>query len=308
MTSGTGWFATNDLSDNPMNTSTGDSKPVEILYIIGSGRSGSTLLCNILGTQPDFVNAGEIYNFRHCFDTVNKYDRHCSCGAVLDECLYWKKAITLAGARAGTDRLDLKFGDPSTLVVHNYAMLSVIRVITGKRVIIDSSKRFNRLQMLLASPQFRITMLHLVRDGRAFAYSEMMTAMKRNLPHKLHFFRRLLKWQNKNIGVRLTFGRMPSYHLLHYEDFVNNPNKVLSEITGWYGMSFDPAQLDRQDRTQMHEFSGNSDFISRKSMEIRMDTRYLEHLDAWKWVPGTLLAAAGLRLFGYPFRRKMPRT
>lgn len=294
--------------NEPLSSANDHMEPIDVLYIIGSGRSGSTLLGNVLGTQPDFVNVGEIYNLRQFFDSVEQHDRYCSCGAKLNECPYWKAVIAHASIQAGTTRLDPKLGDTATLIDHNHALLSAIRDVSGKRIIIDSSKRLTRLNMLMSSPKFRVTVLHLVRDGRAFAYSAMTSSIKRNLPHTRYFFRRLLKWQNKNIAIRILLGHRENYHLIRYEELVSNPVPMLDSITGWYGLSFDHFHLEKTAAALVHEFSGNSDFISRKSLEIRHDTRYIQQLDTSKWVLGTMLAAAGLRLFRYPFRRRVPRT
>ena len=48
-----------------------------VVYIAGSGRSGSTLLERMLGGLPGFVNAGEINDM---FRRMARYDELCGCG------------------------------------------------------------------------------------------------------------------------------------------------------------------------------------------------------------------------------------
>lgn len=283
-------------------TACGDA-PLEVLYIIGSGRSGSSLLGSLLGTHEAFFNSGEVYNYRRFFDTAKEFERLCSCGAPLGQCRFWENVTAGAEQRAGDSKLDLKHGDRTTLLRHNLAMLSTIRDTSGKRIIIDSSKRYSRLKLLMDSPSYRVTILHLVRDGRAFAYSTMLSAMKREIPYSSYFYKRLLKWQNKNIGIYLALRSNPGYHLVRYEDFARNPDSVLNRISGWYGETFDFGSLGSGEHSESHEFSGNKRFIIRNSLQIKQDTRYLEKLDSGKWLAATLLALPCLKLFRYPLGR-----
>ena len=38
----------------------GSPDPVRVLYVAGAGRSGSTVLANLLGEVPGFVSVGEV--------------------------------------------------------------------------------------------------------------------------------------------------------------------------------------------------------------------------------------------------------
>src|SRR5215472_7373359 len=57
-----------------------------VVYIAGSGRSGSTLLERTLGEIPGFVNVGELIDlFRR---EASRADR-CGCGLPFGDCPFW---------------------------------------------------------------------------------------------------------------------------------------------------------------------------------------------------------------------------
>src|SRR5499427_9656408 len=64
-----------------------------VVYIAGSGRSGSTMLERVLGEIPGFVNVGELIDlFRH----VARHGERCGCGELFADCPFW----TSVGKRA----------------------------------------------------------------------------------------------------------------------------------------------------------------------------------------------------------------
>src|SRR5215207_2809734 len=67
-------------------TSGGSS--MKVLYIVGVGRSGSTLLERMLGAVPGSVNA--------IFSRVSSEDQRCGCSEPFSRCPFW----TAVGDRA----------------------------------------------------------------------------------------------------------------------------------------------------------------------------------------------------------------
>ena len=65
-------------------------KPVHVIYITGAGRSGSTLLSNILGQLPGAVSVGELYYLwaRGLEDNIL-----CGCGTPVRDCHFWTRVL-----------------------------------------------------------------------------------------------------------------------------------------------------------------------------------------------------------------------
>src|SRR5262252_9835277 len=59
-----------------------------VLYIAGSGRSGSTLLERALGEIPGFVNVGELIDL---YRRVAEHGERCGCGQEFARCPFWSR-------------------------------------------------------------------------------------------------------------------------------------------------------------------------------------------------------------------------
>ena len=79
---------------------------VPVVFIGGSGRSGSTLIGRILGQIPGFVDAGELSALAWAGLGEN---RLCGCGRSFDACPFWTSVgATAYGGWAGTDPDELQ--------------------------------------------------------------------------------------------------------------------------------------------------------------------------------------------------------
>ena len=77
------------------------SKPITLLYIAGTGRSGSTLLNNLLGQIPGFTAVGELYSI---WDRGLLERQLCGCGEPLPDCPLWSTVLNEAyGERSRPD-------------------------------------------------------------------------------------------------------------------------------------------------------------------------------------------------------------
>src|SRR5438105_872357 len=66
---------------------------IRILYMSGWGRSGTTLLANILGSIEGFFAGGEL---RYLWQRGLTENRYCSCGSRFRECAVWKEVVSAA--------------------------------------------------------------------------------------------------------------------------------------------------------------------------------------------------------------------
>ena len=74
---------------------------VRVLYVAGTGRSGSTLLARILGRVDGVLAAGEL---RYVWQRGLLEDRLCGCGEAFSRCPFWSEVVDRAfGGRRGVD-------------------------------------------------------------------------------------------------------------------------------------------------------------------------------------------------------------
>jgi hypothetical protein len=281
-----------------------------VLYIIGYGRSGSTLLDIMLGNHPEVFGAGEAtWIFKHFRQNVE-----CSCGASAHSCPVWTRVFDRVGSDPQTAARLTLAGDRAIGVSNTEeyrktwrTMLDALASQTGARWIVDSSKisrlQFNRLYMLgMLSPDPPLV-VHLVRDPRAVMWSVRRGSNRRlaagdtSLPRGGEI-RGLASWILANSMAELV--RMNSgfpWRVLRYEDLVARPANALSSLLKW--MQLDPEPVIRRLNDGRgfdvgHSLSGNRMRSGSSTVRIRPDSEWEERLPAMT----RLLALPALPLMG----------
>lgn len=288
----------------------GDAR-VKVLYIAGSGRSGSTILDRILGQLDGFFSVGELCNL---WDRGLLARRKCGCGVPVVHCPTWtgilaygfgrvddadaRKVVAMRGRRVraryipavlltrwrGRDRAD----DELLPVLER--LYRAVQQHTGCRVIVDSSKAPLYGELLAAIPAIDLRVVHLVRDPRATAFSWMRD---KQLPdfgdQRLMQRQRPLKsaglWSLWQTMSELLIGRPPARYLrLRYEDFVRDPEAAVRGILGFVGE--DPPALPFVSPQAVrlaanHSVSGNPNRFSTGDIAIRADDEWM------RLMPGT---------------------
>src|SRR3954447_11520040 len=73
-------------------TSAGNQK-MRVLLVAGTGRSGSTIVSNLLGSVPGLVSVGEL---RYLWERGLLESGVCGCGAPVPECPFWPRVLASA--------------------------------------------------------------------------------------------------------------------------------------------------------------------------------------------------------------------
>lgn len=164
--------------------------PIEILYVGGWGRSGSTLLDRMVGRLPGFVSVGEA---RELWRRGVIENRLCGCGNPFSDCPFWTEVgreayggwsrehaveMESEGRRldslrhAGWLRERVGPSDAARAYLNRLAPLyRAVRDVGEAKVVVDSSKLPNYAGLLRASPDVDLRLAHLVRDSRGVANS-----------------------------------------------------------------------------------------------------------------------------------------
>lgn len=308
-------------------------KPLRVVYIVGSVRSGSTLLDVLLGSHPNIHSTGELARISKYFEPPGY---RCSCGRGASECPFWsqvlldfQRAVPLQDLNRGWRRYEGFRAFPRTWwgaktgarglrehVDRLGAMVRAIERATGKGMVIDSSKDPVRgfLYSLLPREEFEVRYIHLIRDGRGFMWS--VTARpdgaglgrkpKRGRPPSV----RALEWATTNLLTSFLFSRggLP-YLRLRYEDFVAQPSRELERIGSFLGT--DLAKI-AEDLRQGHAVPipghvvGGNRLRFDSAVTIRPDTEWQRRLPArLDW---TFWALAGWLALAYGYRRGAGRS
>ena len=158
--------------------------------------------------------------------------------------------------------------------------------------------------MLARSRLFDLTVVHLVRDSRAVAYSyrrkQAKTTGGSNPDYDL--VPTVRGWNKLNLRARRLFHGEALRHLLvRYEDLTRNPAQVLNGVLSIVGLSWHESVLSYREQIH-HNIEGNRMRLGSDST-IRADNEYLRAMSGPDWWTATMLSWRGLRAFGYQLKR-----
>lgn len=315
-----------------------DSRPddrIRVVYVMGAGRSGSTVLDTILNNHEDVIGVGELV---HLFIEGSASKENCSCGEARDTCEIWRSVrerwseLTELPSITQHERLMTKFtrvqrlaipewhrlrsGNPdpdfAECLKQTHATYQAIAEATGKRVIIESSKNPLRARLLCLTPGLDVRLVHLVRDARGVAWSRMKPFTKSKeggvpqdiKPKPIHISAGYWLFMNfLSEQVRKSFPDQPSTRI-HYEDFVSNPERTLTEIGEVAGLDYASVAnrlLAEEPMAPGHLYAGNR-VRTAGPIKLRSDMAWAEKLTPAQKRLTWLLAGHKLRQYGYERR------
>lgn len=226
------------------------NKKIKVLYFAGSGRSGSTILNIILGNHPEVFGGGELQNMRQVY---NK-NKICSCQAPLIDCEFWSVVIddwsskiedktVDSGLKRWKDTegvfslkswLKMYFGigekgrEFEKYLASTSEFYRAVQHRSKKEILVDISKNPLRAWALEKNPEIDLRMVHLVRDGRAVAWSLKRTAERQNRNRPT--WRAAMFWVVINRMTNLVRTKVEHKTLIRYEDLVDKPEAILKQI------------------------------------------------------------------------------
>jgi hypothetical protein len=282
---------------------------VPVLYLMGHGFSGSTLLALLLGCHPEIATTGELGVAESHKETTSAERYLCSCRQPLRHCPFWRRVEREMAERGHPfDAWDaqLDFRAPGSAIAdvllgallrgpamealraaglrvvpparrqlrltldRIVAFAEVVNELTGARVFVDASKRPERPMFMRLHPRLDVRVVHLVRDGRAVACSSM-----RNFGWSLE--RAADSWIADNRRSEAACGRLPAERWLRvrYEDLCADVGGTLARIHRFAGVT--PRDEVPRFREQEQHVIGNRMRLESLG-EIRPDERWRETL------------------------------
>lgn len=279
------------------------SEPVEVVLIVGSGRSGSTLLNRVLGQLDGCVAVGEL---RNIWGEGFGRDRLCGCGQRFWSCDFWSDVVQLLDANPreyGRRMLELQVLtslNRHTAMIANSALrtrlyanrldkysnglrrlLQAIRVVAGARYVIDASKHPAHGFVLAQTPGVSLRVIHLVRDPRGVAYSWSRPTPAPDQPTgfmpRYHPLYAAALWAAENLLATWLCGRLSEdrWLFITYEEFVRSPQEVTNRLAEWLGVPPPDGWSDREIFLKpSHTIAGNPSRFRTGRETIRTDDRW----------------------------------
>jgi hypothetical protein len=276
-----------------------------VVYIAGSGRSGSTLLERTLGEIPGFVNVGELIDL---YRRTAEHGERCGCGQAFAQCPFWSGvgerafggwqehkltathrlqgkvarqrrmprllAMRLAGARFRAEVAD--YG------VSYASLYGAIAAEAGAACVVDASK-WPVQALALARAGLDVRVIHLVRDVRGVAYSVGKRDVSR--PHAVAGTDLMTHWSPAEAAARWVAVQSQAGMLrwcglpvtrMRYEEFARSPRQAVAAALDGIGLPAPPAHLAHVGDGRVvlgtsHGLSGNPSRFTGGEITLRAD-------------------------------------
>ncbi|QLQ09790.1 MAG: sulfotransferase [Nocardioidaceae bacterium] len=304
-------------------------RPV-VLYIGGSGRSGSTLLECLVAELPGVAVLGEV---AHLFERGVVLNELCACGRSFSECPFWSEVGILAFG--GWDRIDiariralkgevdrqrrmLETGrrHPSSRTrdqAREYAgyfrkIYDAASDITGAGVVVDSSKVAPTALALSHEMGIDLRVLHIVRDPRGVAYSwskqvaRPETGNTAEMP-RLSSRSSSLLWLSHNLSIGALAYRGVPVTRIRYEDLLADVDGTVRQA--WRELALpgsaalplvDPSTIELH---ATHSVAGNPMRFKTGLTHLRTDDEWKERLPSRERRLVTALTYPALKRYRY---------
>jgi hypothetical protein len=292
------------------------------------------VLDRLLGEDERYWSGGELYVALG----LPLADRLCSCGSRLNVCLFWSSVtertpeLTASHAVAALQYWLVFSGTKSTwrfllkgrrqrileqapddLLAACEALYCSVFALSGRPVLVDSSKHPLMLLLLTQLPDVDLRVLHLVRDPRATAYSWRRRVSDRDGTQVLRLgpAKSSLLWifMHAAVNAIVRAWKVPSM-LVRYEDLVSDPDGTLAAIKdfAWADTKEGPPDDSGPDRTRResaatarHLIAGNPMRFQEGPVQIREDAAWRDAENATN-AAVTLLTLPFLRRYRYRIR------
>jgi sulfotransferase family protein len=290
---------------------------LKILYIAGWGRSGTTIVDNILNSYKNVFSTGELFYLWHRGLLIG---RKCGCGVPFRRCTTWQNILSLAfGDRAPDPEHVVHLQKQAMRVRHTqqladgtgtaeaeeYLEISTrlyhaIADVTGAELVVDSSKVPSGAALLTRMPGTVPYLLHMVRDPRAVTHSWMRS------PSDVGPATSGLHWLVRNaITERLTRSFPDRHARLRYEDFARRPQETLEAVLAMTGV--EPADGPFVDENTVllepnHTIAGNPSRFRTGEIAVRPDHRWRTEQPRGPRLAATALSLPMLHRYGYRIR------
>lgn len=263
----------------------------KLIYLLGTGRSGTTVMATVLGAHPKILAVGEMHQF---LDHIVE-GKSCSCGANVNSCVFWSTVIgnlneirnnvkavqSISNSKERHRNIPLllrtKKKDHEYLNVHNRILNESFNS-TTKEYLLDSSKYIARYLLLRRSDKLDVKGVYVVRDVRGVINSFKKNVQTSRSPIStmiyyclVNMFGQLICWKDSNI-IRIK-----------YEDFVENSGPTLAKIYAHVGIVEENDIMNENVFKVPHIIGGNR-LKHQNEVVIRKDEKWKKTMPRYKQI------------------------
>jgi Sulfotransferase family len=311
---------------------------IDVIYVGGAGRSGSTVLALLLAQLPGFVAVGGVTNL---WERGLQQNYRCGCGASFRSCPFWEQVGK--EAFGGWHMVDpshvLRMQSsavryrhwPAYLVPsvrhrilvdapeyadHTRRVYAAIAGVAGASTVVDNSHDISPALLLGQTPGVRAHIVHLVRDSRGVAFSLAKyvarteatgnpTYMPRYAPARAS-----MEWLIANLPYHLAPRRSLPRLRVRYESLVVSPTSEIRRVVEFVGGNLSAAdgsmfEAGSLELAENHMISGNPHRLGRRRIDLRLDDEWRTAMARRDRILTTLLTLPLTIPYGYVGARRI---
>lgn len=259
------------------------------IFVLSDTRSGSTLLDQCLGANPDIASLGEVHWLRAYATQDRKlynpeHELVCSCGRQVVVCPFWCGVeATIGRPLAGLElrserlrrlltrmpgsfrmRLVRRLAGLEAVALDSTALYDAVSIVTGRRHCIDSSKSVPRFRAVFDLEPNRTFAIVLVRDYRSVVHSKMRRGVSLESAAG--------RWRRKMEQIEMLTKDVPAtkVSVLKYETLCEAPQSELSRLCAFIGVPFTESMV-RRPSGDIHHIGGSPSKFDPSRAEIVRD-------------------------------------
>jgi len=267
-----------------------------LIYIVGAGHCGSTLLNLLLNGHSDILGLSEI-------GSVDRVVAEDPDRPPFSDPL-WTAAISRCEQQIGGSFSDIDLSTPPARQLlrwrahqveawarPNMALLDALAVVGNARFLVDASKSWQRLYALSRSQRFDLKIIHLIRDGRAVTWSYF-----RKYRRPLFALSKASKVTIAALALERRFDTS-NWLQLRYEDLARDPEATLRNVCRFLDCDFQADMLQYRDHS--HVGIGGNRMAAGSDTTIVLDERWRHEMPRGLRLTYAILLGWLNRRFGY---------
>jgi hypothetical protein len=220
---------------------------------------------------------------------------------LVDDCGFWQEVTLQLRAKP-----QLKYRwSRDDLAVDNELLVTAVLKVANREIFVESTKTLSRFRSLTNTQSLDVYGVHIVRDGRAVAFSHQRKATRRKRPRHGRelmtgdLMEPIKRWHQGNERLAKEVSQHPQRWItVRYEDLVREPAEQVSRVLNLVGEQFEPDQL--QFHLHEHHILNGNRMGRAPTGRIVPDVEFIELIDDITWDRLTVAAGDVLKAFGYP--------
>jgi len=301
-------------------------KKIKVVYLTGFWFSGATILGRSLKSSEEVIYVGEIRDY---WTKGLKKNEQCSCGEKFESCSFWSEVTEEYLNSFPSDDIQKISSDLSeiektknyfklrkfiknkddnhigqlldTYLTHTEKLYESISKVSGKNIIVDSSRLPGRLLALSLSTKIEIYPIYMIRDPRGVVNSLIKKDFRNFGEIRNSAFKHAITWNIKNLLSLDSVNNLDSDDSLYleYKNFTKNPAQVLEKIKEKLNCTLNYEEENGKVSLYLepgHVFTGNRSRHDTGKITITEDTKWKQELS---WQRKVLVSATSLPVLKY---------